>query len=145
MQTDLNWAPIATISALKKRAEMIKKIRAFFEVRDVLEVETPLLASASGTDPQITSITAKLTMTPSKQMYLQTSPEFAMKRLLANNIGAIYQITKAFRDEERGRYHNPEFTMLEWYRPGFDHHQLMDEMDALLQEVLACQPAKKYC
>jgi len=105
----------------------------------VLEVETPILCRHSVTDPFIQSIPALYQPLGSKQEfrhYLQTSPEYAMKRLLAAGSGSIYQITKAFRQGEVGRHHNPEFTMLEWYRIGFDHHRLMDEMDELLQLVL---------
>ena len=115
------------------------KLRRFFIEREVWEVETPLLSHATVPDPFIES----LTIASDKKRYLQTSPEFAMKRLLAAGSGSIFQITKAFRKEESGRQHNPEFTMLEWYRVGFDHHQLMQEMDALLQYMLHCLPAKK--
>lgn len=105
----------------------------------MLEVDTPVLCQHSVTDPFIQSIPAVFQPLGSKQerrYYLQTSPEYAMKRLLASGSGPIYQITKSFRQGEVGRFHNPEFMMLEWYRPGFDHHQLMDEMDELLQLVL---------
>lgn len=131
------WQPSASFATLKQRASILKIIRDFFAARDVLEVETPLLCHTSVTDPYTQSIPA------GRGLYLQTSPEYAMKRLLAAGYGAIYQINKAFRDDECGRFHNPEFTMLEWYRPGFDHHALMQEMDALLQAVLQCEPADK--
>jgi lysyl-tRNA synthetase class 2 len=133
-----SWQPTATISALKKRAEIINLIRMFFRERNVLEVETPLLSQTSVTDPHVLSIPAIFQNHASKAetVFLQTSPEYAMKRLLAAGSGPIYQIGKAFRQGDLGRIHNPEFTMLEWYRPGFDHHALMDEMDALLQMVL---------
>jgi lysyl-tRNA synthetase class 2 len=131
------WQPSASLKALKQRAFIIKKVRDFFSERHVLEVETPLLCSTSVTDPFIESIPASYRKGGKIiQFYLQTSPEYAMKRLLAAGSGAIYQITKAFRQGEVGRYHNPEFSMLEWYRPGFDHHALMDEVDALLQYIL---------
>lgn len=108
---------------------MLKDIRAFFDGREVMEVETPLLASAGNTDPHIESLKTKFC---EQTYYLNTSPEFAMKRLLAANGESIYQICKAFRDDELGPMHNPEFTMLEWYRHGFDMHQLMDEVEALV-------------
>jgi len=108
---------------------MLKSIRAFFDARDVLEVETPLLASAGNTDPHIESLQ---TVFRDQSYYLNTSPEFAMKRMLAAYGESIFQICKAFRDEELGPMHNPEFSMLEWYRPGFDLLQLMDEVEALV-------------
>lgn len=134
------WRPSVSIDTLKKRAVLIANIRAFFVERDVLEVETPLMSRAAITNPYIESFSlddAKATW------YLQTSPEFAMKRLLAAGSGPIFQISKAFRKEEAGHYHHPEFTMLEWYRPGFDHHQLMDEMDTLLQILLKTPAAEQ--
>jgi len=131
------------IKNLKKRAEILQKIRQFFQDRDILEVETPIMSHATVTDPHLASITANVTDSSgkSKTCYLQTSPEFAMKRLLVEGSGAIYQITKSFRDNESGRYHNPEFTMLEWYRPGFDHLQLMQETAELIQQIIHCKPA----
>jgi lysyl-tRNA synthetase class 2 len=135
----MNWFPSASIATLQQRAEIINTIRAFFISRNILEVETPLLCHTSVTDPYIESIATTLNPT----YYLQTSPEYAMKRLLAAGSGAIFQICKAFRQDEAGQHHNPEFTMLEWYRPGFDHHALMNEVDELLQHVLNVQTAER--
>lgn len=140
------WQPSATLKNLKIRAQIIKQIRDFFAARQVLEVETPVMCHTSVTDPFIQSIPALFQAHPQEQeqrYYLQTSPEYAMKRLLAAGSGAIFQITKAFRQGEVGRFHNPEFSMLEWYRPGFDHHQLMDEMDELLQLILKMGAAER--
>lgn len=140
------WAPSANIKTLKQRAEILRTIREFFYVRDVMEVETPSLSAASVTDVHLASFNTSF-MGPGHAgglpLYLQTSPEFAMKRLLAAGSGSIFQLCKAFRNEEAGSHHNPEFTMLEWYRPGFDEFALMDEMDELMQCVLNVEPATR--
>ncbi len=136
-----SWKPAAGLAALRRRAEVLARIRAFFAARDVLEVETPVLAAAGGTDVHLAPLHTHLA--DGCRLYLQTSPEFAMKRLLAAGSGPIYQLGRAFRDGEAGRRHNPEFTMLEWYRPGWDHHALMGEVDALLAEVLDTPPGER--
>ncbi|MGR8929274.1 MAG: EF-P lysine aminoacylase EpmA [Gammaproteobacteria bacterium] len=131
------WRPAADIQQLRRRAQLLVAIRRFFAERDVLEVETPLLCHATGTDPNLDFFSSQFRNSPQNQtLFLQTSPEFAMKRLLAAGSGSIYQICKAFRNGEAGRYHNPEFTILEWYRVGFDLQQLMDEVIDLLHAVL---------
>lgn len=126
---------------LTARAALYRQIRTFFAERQVVEVDTPLLADAPVTDPFLEALTVEH---QGKTQYLQTSPEYAMKRLLAAGSGDIYQLCKAFRAEEAGRLHRTEFTLLEWYRVGFDEHDLMAEMDALLQYTLSCLPAKKH-
>ena len=130
-----DWRPSASPATLVIRARLLQRIRAFFQAREVLEVETPLLSRAAVTDPHIESF---LVQDPRGRTprYLHTSPEFAMKRLLAAGSGSIYQVCKVFRQGEAGRQHNPEFSMLEWYRLGFDHQQLMDEVDSLIRELL---------
>lgn len=110
---------------------MLQRIRAFFMARGVLEVETPLLSRAGNTDPSIVSLEV------CDGGWLHTSPEFPMKRLLAAGSGDIYQICKVLRGGESGRFHNPEFTLLEWYRLGFDDRRLADEVVALIGEVAA--------
>ncbi len=131
----MNWRPGATNSSLRQRAELLKDIRRFFDSRGVLEVETPLLAVAPVTDPHIQALAVPHPCGDG-QLWLQTSPEYAMKRLLAADLGAIYQICKAFRKDEAGSRHNPEFTLLEWYRPGFDLAQLQAEALDLLTMAL---------
>lgn len=134
-----DWQPAATLEVLKLRARLLERTRAFFQARDVLEVETPILSAATSPEPHIESFHT-IYVGPGfgrgKKLYLQPSPEFAMKRLLAAGSGPIYQIGKVFRNNEAGRLHNPEFTMLEWYRPGFDHHALMGEVEELVTTLL---------
>ena len=124
------WAPACPLSALKARAEMLRAVRAFFDARGVMEVQTAALAARGATDPAIASIATD------DGRVLQTSPEHQMKRLLAAGAPSIYQVGPAFRAGEAGRWHNPEFTMLEWYRLGFDAPALMDEVAALVDVLL---------
>jgi elongation factor P--(R)-beta-lysine ligase len=132
------WQPTAGLPALRHRALLLQRAREFFAARGVLEVETPILSAAGISDPQIESLRTSIAGRPSPY-FLSTSPEFAMKRLLAAGSGDIYQLCKVFRDGEIGRWHEPEFTMLEWYRVGFDDHTLMDEVAALVTALLAPQ------
>lgn len=129
----VDWRPSASLEALHARARLLASIRQFFAARQVLEVETPLLASAGVTDPALKPFCVD---TAAGVRFLQTSPEYAMKRLLAAGSGDIYQLAKAFRADEQGARHNPEYTLLEWYRLGFTHHQLIREVAELLLLVL---------
>lgn len=127
------WEPSASLERLQFKARHMARIRDFFNQKDYLEVETPVMARYGVTDVYLENITASFR----KQPYnLQTSPEYHMKRLLAAGSGPIFQLARVFRDDEWGRWHNPEFTMLEWYKPGIDHHALMDEMAEFLQYML---------
>ncbi|MFT5083334.1 MAG: lysyl-tRNA synthetase class 2 [Lentisphaeria bacterium] len=121
-----------TLQILVDRAQLFAKIRQFFSQNAVLEVDVPVLGASTVTDPQLASLALNF---GGRDYFLQTSPEFFMKRLLAQGVGAIYSLGRAFRKDEVGRKHNPEFTMLEWYRPGFDEHRLIDEVIALIQFV----------
>ncbi len=125
-----SWRPAASRTALLRRARVLRDIRAFFDQRGVLEVETPLLSRSCATDPHLTSFATRYQQ---QELFLNTSPEFCMKRLVAAHGEAVFQICKAFRADELGPVHNPEFTMLEWYRPGLDMFALMDEVAELVQ------------
>jgi len=132
------WRPSASLDLLRERAGLLARMRDFFREAGVLEVETPVCSRFGTTDPSLQSLMSLYTgpgAPGGQRLYLQTSPEFPMKRLLAAGSGPIYQICKVFRDGELGRRHNPEFTLLEWYRPGYDHHRLMDEVAALVNRV----------
>jgi elongation factor P--(R)-beta-lysine ligase len=159
----IHWQPKACFEHLKTRAKFLHAIREYFLIQDVLEVETPIASHFGVTDVYLENLSTSLSanialestsesvsethsipalsesvnskLTNSTLLHLQTSPEFAMKRLLAAGSGSIYQICKAFRDDEIGRHHNPEFTMLEWYRLDYDHHQLMDDVVNLISFV----------
>jgi lysyl-tRNA synthetase class 2 len=123
------WQPGASLETLGQRSRVLAQLRDFFQQRQVMEVDVPLLSRATVTDLNIDSITA---LNASDAAYLQTSPEYFMKRLLASGSGDIYSLGKAFRSAESGRCHNPEFTLLEWYRCGWDEHRLMDEVVELI-------------
>jgi elongation factor P--(R)-beta-lysine ligase len=135
-----DWQPAATPPTLALRARLNRCIRDFFDTRGVLEVETPILSMAGVTDPHIQSFTLEYTgpaTAGERRRWLRTSPEFALKRLLASGIGDCYELGRVFRNGEAGGRHNPEFTMLEWYRVGWDHHALMDEVATLVGSALA--------
>ncbi|MBY6211770.1 EF-P lysine aminoacylase GenX [Microbulbifer agarilyticus] len=127
------WQPTAPLDNLRRRATLLADIRRFFSERQVLEMEVPILSRRATSDPHIDSITADCSGAPA---FLATSPEFGLKRLLASGMGDCYYLGKAFRNGEAGGRHNPEFTMLEWYRVGWDDHRLMIEVGEFLSWVL---------
>lgn len=129
MSAGIRWQPAASREALSRRAQRHAAIRARFAAQGVIEVDTPVLAQSSCLDPQVPSYAVP---TASGTRYLQTSPEHHMKRLLAAGSGPIYRLGPVFRADERGRWHAPEFTMLEWYRPGFDDQRLMRDVAELV-------------
>lgn len=142
------WLPSASISVIKERSILLDRIRNFFRQQNVLEVETPLLCQYAPTSLHIDPIAVDLNShfynynksdntSNNKLRFLQTSPEYSMKRLLAAGSGDIFQLCKAFRDAEIGNLHNPEFTILEWYRVGFNHYQLMNDVDNLLKNIFS--------
>ena len=132
-----DWRPAARIEHLKQRAELLAQARAFFAERNVIEVQTPVLAKHTVTEPDVQSIEVP------GYGYLQTSPEYQMKRLLAAGMPSCYQLGPAFRHGEQGRLHNPEFSMLEWYRLGFDHNQLMYEVADMVDALLGPKPYQR--
>ncbi|MDP5052692.1 MAG: EF-P lysine aminoacylase EpmA [Congregibacter sp.] len=131
-----DWRPGGTRAALQARGELLATLRGFFAKRQVLEVDTPIVARYGVTDPAIEPLRVTSCLPGAGALFLQSSPEFAMKRLLAAGSGAIYQLGKVFRDGEVGSRHNPEFTLLEWYRPGFSLEQLIEEVAELVCECL---------
>lgn len=139
-QPKSDWRPGANLAAIKLRAQLNAFIRRFFAERGVLEVETPILSSAGNTDPNIQCLSLDLHGPPAAapgRRWLRSSPEFALKRLLAAGLGDCYELGRVFRDGEAGARHNPEFTLLEWYRIGWDHRRLMEEVADLVQAALA--------
>ncbi|MGG5217170.1 MULTISPECIES: elongation factor P--(R)-beta-lysine ligase [Rahnella] len=145
MSETASWQPSASVANLLKRAAILAEIRRFFADRGVLEVETPAMSQATVTDIHLVPFETRFVgpgAADGMTLYLMTSPEYHMKRLLAAGSGPIYQMGRSFRNEEAGRHHNPEFTMLEWYRPRYDMYRLMNEVDDLLQQVLDCDTAE---
>jgi lysyl-tRNA synthetase class 2 len=135
-----NDKPTASLETLRLRAALYAMVRGFFAERGVLEVETPVLSEAGNTDPNIEGFSLQFEGPRSAgeaTRWLRTSPEYPLKRLLAAGVGDCYELGRVFRNGEAGKRHNPEFTMLEWYRVGWDHHQLMDEVTELLKAALA--------
>ena len=134
-----SWHPTATIETLRLRAALNALVRTFFAERGVLEVETPVLSRAGNTDPNIASFSLEFsgrTDGAPRTRWLRTSPEYPLKRLLASGVGDCYELGRVFRNGEAGGRHNPEFTMLEWYRLGWDHQRLVDEVAELVQAAL---------
>jgi lysyl-tRNA synthetase class 2 len=129
----VNWRPTASLANLAVRARMLRAAREYFAAADALEVETPTLSRAAVSDVHLASVTARVM---GQRRYLHTSPEYPMKRLLAHGSGDLWQICRVYRDEECGRWHNPEFTLLEWYRIGIDHHALMADVERLVRVLL---------
>lgn len=132
------WQPTASIATLEVRARMLRAAREYFIATRALEVETPTLSAAAVTDVHLASVECSVLR---QRRFLHTSPEYAMKRLLAAGCGDIWQICRVYRDEESGRWHNPEFTLIEWYRVGIDHHALMSDVERLIVTLL---PASRH-
>lgn len=126
------WQPTASLATLRLRAALLAECRAFFAARGALEVETPQLSAAAATDLHLESLQAHA---GGLAGWLHTSPEFPMKRLLAAGVGDCWQLARVFRGGEQGRRHNPEFSLLEWYRVGWDAAQLMAEVDAFVRAL----------
>lgn len=143
-----DFRPAASWDALKRRADLLRRLRQFFDSHEFLEVETPLLSADTVVDRHLDPLRVTLFDDPrcpavGRTLWLQTSPEFAMKRLLAAGATAIYQVTRAFRGGEVGRLHNPEFTMVEWYRAGDDLQAGMAFLSELMEALVGCAPAER--
>jgi lysyl-tRNA synthetase class 2 len=130
----VSWRPNCGTDIARARAQLLRRTRRFFERRNVLEVCTPALTEWTVTDPNIESITVQVS---GRQMYLHTSPEYHMKRLLAAGFPDCYQVCRVFRDGEAGRDHLPEFTLIEWYRHDYAFPDIIEETAALATELLA--------
>ncbi len=135
MSAPPDWRPTASRERLALRAQLLARTRAYFAARQVMEVDTPVLVNAAVTDTHIHSVAVP------PAWFMHTSPEYAMKRLLAAGSGDIYQICHVARGFEQSRIHNTEFTLVEWYRLGFDLARLMDEVDELVRELCPAHPA----
>jgi elongation factor P--(R)-beta-lysine ligase len=133
--TASDWAPTAPLATLRVRAQLLQRVRAHFAATGTLEVETPVMVEAGVTDVHLEALEVRRA-DGSRAGFLHTSPEYAMKRLLAAGAPDLYQVCRVFREGERGRRHNPEFTMVEWYRLGIDHHALMDDVERLLRALI---------
>jgi lysyl-tRNA synthetase class 2 len=134
------WRPAASVEVLHGRAAMLARIRDYFAAQDVAEVQTPVLSAAAASDPRIESIVATPARGP--RFFLQTSPEYPMKRLLAAGFGDCYQVCPVFRDGESGRLHNPEFTMIEWYRLDYGMAEMQHDVDRVLR--VACAEVRAF-
>jgi lysyl-tRNA synthetase class 2 len=135
MTPHADWRPSASLEVLQLRARLLQRARAYFEASGALEVETPVLVRAAVTDVHLESLAVHRS-DGERVGFLHTSPEYAMKRLLCAGAPDIFQVAHVFREGERGRRHNPEFTMIEWYRLGMDHFELMNDVEALLRTLL---------
>lgn len=140
MKETSTWRPTASLEHIQLRARIYRRIRDYFAEQRVIEVETPILSIYGNSDPYIDSLVSRVHAVDNADglsVYLHTSPEFAMKRLLAAGTGSLYQIARVFRQGEVGSHHRQEFTLLEWYRLDYDHHRLMDEVEELVARLLA--------
>jgi len=142
----MTWSATMSWQDAQEKSKILNRIRRFFESRNVIEVETPLLCKSTITDIHLDPFSTTFSYGPNTHnlpvdLFLQTSPEYCMKRLLASGYDSIYQISKAFRHEPMGRFHNPEFTILEWYQIGYSQHELMQEVEQLLKLILRCDDA----
>jgi lysyl-tRNA synthetase class 2 len=137
--SDTNWKPTATTDVLERRARMLRRARAFFAARSIIEVETPVLTRNGVSDPHIVSLETRLAAREGRSCFLHTSPEYAMKRLLAAGTPDIFQICKVFRDHEIGSVHQPEFTMVEWYRLSATLNDMIEETCKFITEVSEAQ------
>lgn len=130
------WRPTGSVDAARRRGALLNRVRARFESQGVLEVDTPALGYAAGSDPSIESLVVRSELEPERRLFLHTSPEFCMKRLLAAGYPDIFSICRVFRDQELGRRHQPEFTMIEWYRLDFGLVDIVDDACALIGAAL---------